>query len=126
MTEDEIEAELKRLGPTTPEFNERGELCATIALGLARSDEPAIQWLAGQWITSFANLPRIARDGIERQYDLVLHIFGLGHAMDRCHFPDSGLFLAHAKEIRATFETIAMLESMLINLRLGNGNESVH
>lgn len=126
MTADEIHKELKRLGKTAPEFDERGERLAKIAIGQGDSQEPAFQWLSGQWITSFASLPRVAAQGIARQYDLVLHIFGIAHAMDKCGFPDSGLFVAHAREIRGTFETIATLENMLADIEEGRADEPLH
>lgn len=126
MTADEIAVELEKLDKTSKEFDERGALLMLTALGQREASEPAFQWLAGQWVTGFSSLPILAKESVARQYDLVLHIFGTAHAMRTSGFPAADTYLAHATEIKETFERIVMLENMLADIKEGIIHERLH
>lgn len=118
MTFEEIEEELQRLEHPTPEFNERGTRLYLLAAQQFKDGAAVPQWLGGQWVSSFDGIPRIAESGLTAQYSLMMHLWGIASTMVQCEFPSCKDYMAHAEDMRDTFERIALLVDMQENMRV--------
>lgn len=127
MTFDEIEEELQRLGQPSTEFNERGTRLYLLASQQFKDGAAVPQWLGGQWVSSFDGIPRIAESGLAAQYSLMMHLWGLASTMVQCEFPSSKDYMAHAQDMRDTFERIALLVGVQENMLMKKpSTESLH